>query len=378
VGFALVVSAYWVWPSLYRSTHHNNPIERFITDGETALRRDDPASYEEAISLFTKALAHDERNPRALLGLSRAKALLAQARLFEAEDLERNAEENPSLRGEAAALRKIARQLAEEAKASAESALRAGGGPGAELALADALRLGSEFELARPHLEGVLGQPSLRAEALWVEALLRATKEGPASALPLARQAVELDGELLRARLLLARLALALGNFEDAMRETEAVLARNGSHAMALSIRDQAVLMKAKGTAFAQSATTDPVRALPLPPPNDLPTDYEALIREAENRLQRSQLTRARQLLEAALRIRPNGLEALENLGRLLLAEGRPEEAAQHFRQLLERGHTKALAGLGDALRRLDKRDEAISAYERYLEQFPNATDSDA
>jgi len=206
---------YWAWPQLQgggETTTEVSPADRFITAGESALARDRLDAYDDAADEFTKALGQDEDSVRAQIGLARAHALQAQARLFEADDLDARAGEDAALHGEATVLRRTASEEAAEARTAAEAAVRNGtGGADAELVLADALRLVGERDLARSRLDRARTMaPETSAEALRVEALLTASGAGAGSsgltaARDLAAQAVAADGDLLRARLLLAR-----------------------------------------------------------------------------------------------------------------------------------------------------------------------------
>src|SRR5690606_4025129 len=153
-------------------------------------------------------------------GLSRAHALLAQQRIFEASDLEARAD--ATLLGEANTLRRESRDHADDAREHAEAAARHGSADAnAELALSDALRLAGEDELARSRLaraRTLAGQPS--GEGFRIEALLRAEEQGSiAASRSLAMRAVESDPTLIRARLLLARAALADGDVSAAQAE---------------------------------------------------------------------------------------------------------------------------------------------------------------
>ncbi len=399
---------FWAWPMIQGggagSQAPASPADRFITAGEAALARDRLAAYDDAADEFTKALAVDEASVRAQVGLARAHALQAQARLFEADDIEARAGDDAALRGEATALRRTAAEEAAEARTAAETVVRGGtGGAEAELVLADALRLVGERDLAQSRLgRAQTLAPGPNAEALRVQALLTAPPgaAGLASARDLAAQAVAADGELLRARLLLARASLAAGDGEAARREAEAVLARDGTHADALALRDRAMALIGSGASappVAPPATTTPVVAPPVtstptvaPPTTSTPAgggesssggstapvarDYSALVREGEARLERGQTAAARQSFEAALRSRASGAEALTGLGYVLLNEGNAQGAARQFSSAASNGNGDALIGLGDAYRRLGQREQALEAYRRYLQILPSGS----
>ncbi len=401
-------AAIWFWHGAQAGTSEaasaSAPGDRFVTLGDQALARDRPADYDDAVAQFTKALGLDEADVRAQVGLARAHALRAQGHLFEADDLELRGGDDATSRGEASILRRTAASEAAQARTDAEAAIRVGGGGAdAELALADALRLVGERDLARSHLDRartLARQPS--AESLRVEALLTAQAHGGdlASARDLAAQAVAADGDLLRARLLLARASLAARDGEAARREAEAVLARDGTHAEALALRDRAMAMIGEGPAPPPSAVATPSPSPPTPTPAapspvedaralERPTapaaasgpssaehpsstrDYGALVREGTERLERGQVGLARQAFEAALRQRPAGPEATTGMGYVLLNEGNVQGAIRQFQAAASAGHGDALIGLGDAYRRVGQSAQALDAYRRYVQILP-------
>ncbi len=355
----------------------NDPVSPFLRAGQDALRLDHHEAYRNAATHFTKALAFDEHDARALSGLSRAHALIAQQRLFEAADLE--ARSDPAERATASALREQAAEHADQAREHAEAAIRHGTGDGdVEIALSDALRLSRDYEMAESRLargRTLARMPS--AEASRVEALIAADRgENLALAKPAAERAVAQDPGLIRARLLLARAELASGNVVGAQAQLRAVLDRVSDHPIALSMQHAI----ARREASAPAAATEPpgAQAPPAPrpeaagtrepAPEATPRGYDALIREGEQRLENGDLRRARALFEQALRERANGPEGLTGLGFVMLAEGNARGAVTQLERAVERGSFDALIGLGDAFRRLDDRERALRAYQRYLE----------
>jgi tetratricopeptide (TPR) repeat protein len=404
-----------------------DPAAPFVASGDRSLRRDHPDAYEEAITQYTKALAFREHHPRALAGLSRAHALIAQEQIFEAQVLEARASDDPALRGEAASLRRQAREHAERALECAETAVRhASSDAEVEVALGDALRISGDRTHARSRLDRVRtmeGAPS--AEALRVEALLVADEAGSlAAARPIAERAVAEDPSLLRARLLLARAQLAAGDTASARAQLQAVLDRAPDHPTARALLEQlgagavalptapapggsliprslpsatatgpgiststapvAPSQTGSGTAMSTSTGTPSTANVPAHDVRGGPggataerggetdlrgRDYEALIREAETRLENGDTRRARALYEQALRERPGGVEAMTGIGFVLLAEGEVRGAVSQFQSAAERGYADAYIGLGDAYRRLGDRERALQAYEAYLER---------
>lgn len=385
----------WLWPRMFptETAVPETPAARFVTAGEAALGRDRIDAYEDAAGEFNKALAFDEGDVRAQVGLSRAHALRAQAQLFEADDIEARAGTDEALRAEATILRRQAADAVTDARTHAESAVRAGtGGADAEVALADALRLGGERDLSRSRLDRARTLESTpSSETLRVEALWTAEPTGLTSARELAAQAAQASPPILRAQLLLARVAIASGDQAAATSAIDAVLASDAEHPEALRLRERA-------SHLAPPTPTDVPVVDPLPstpevavvavPPTGVPTtpsgaegapvarDYSGLVREGHARLERGQVAAARQSFEAALRLRAGTPEAMTGLGYVMLEEGNASGAARQFAAAAANGNGSALIGLGDAYRRLNQREQALETYRRYLQLLPNGSDA--
>jgi tetratricopeptide (TPR) repeat protein len=363
----------------------DDPVEPFLQAGQDALRLDHHEAYRNAASQFTKALAFDEHDARALSGLSRAHALIAQQRLFEATDLE--ARNDPAERAAASALREQAAEHVEQAREHAEAAIRHGTGDGdVEIVLSDALRLSRDYEMAESRLaRGRTLERTPSAEASRVEALIAADRAGNlAAAKPVAERAVAQDPGLIRARLLLARAELASGNTEEARAQLRAVLDRVSDHPIALSMQnaltaESATALDTRPPAAASPPSTQAAPAAPAPSRPEAtsteeatPRGYDTLVREGEQRLENGDIRRARALFEQALRERAGAPEALTGLGFVMLAEGNPRGAIAQLERAVNRGSFDALIGLGDAFRRLNEREQALRAYQRYLEHSSN------
>jgi predicted Zn finger-like uncharacterized protein len=405
VGLATLVllggAGAFFWPRFFpaETAVPETPAARFVSEGEAALLRDRVDAYEGAADAFNKALAFDENDVRAQVGLSRAHALTAQAHLFEADDIEARAGTDEALHAEATILRRQVTEEITQARTHAESAVRAGtGGADAEVALADALRLGGERDLSRSRLDRARTLESTpSSETLRVEALWTAGPTGLTSARDFATQAVQATPPLLRSQLLLARVAIASGDQAAAQTAINAVLATDASHPEALRLRDRAALLVA--AAPPPEVPVAPVpEAIPTPPEAVAPTpatpttpgtptpvaaegapaarDYAGLVREGTSRLERGQVAAARQSFEAALRLRPGTAEAMTGLGNVMLNEGNPRGAASQFSAAATNGNGSALIGLGQAYRALGQNSQALEAYRRYLQLLPNGSDA--
>ena len=407
---AIGVGGYFGWPTIQRlvaGTPPATPGAEFIAQGDEALARDRDDAYEDAASFYTKALALDEHSARVLTGLSRAHALLAQNRLFQAEELDARAAAEPAAAGEASALRREAAGDAEDAREHAESAIRQADGADAEVALADALRLAGDAN-AQSRLDRALTlATSPSAEALRVRALLEAQRGGGlAAAVDSAERAVGEDPGSLRARLLLARAQLAAGNASAARAQVQSVLDRDPEHPDAIALRTR---IEAAGGTLPDAGTVAPlpppptsaVVAMPPPPTSAVsppPTtttsgeehgttspggasgsphgDYEALVHQADQQLENDHAERARPLYEAALRQRPGGSEALTGMGFVQLDAGNASAALGYFRQASSAGYGHAFIGLGSAYRQMHDVDHALEAYESYLARNPSGPEA--
>lgn len=392
----------------------------FLSKAEEALRRDDAEGYREGIHEMIRATAVAERDPRVLTLLSRGYSLKAQLHEFDAQDLVADAGEDPARLAEAAGLRHVSRDAAQEARHKAEDAVReAPDSVEARVALADALRLTGDLMGARRHYERSRDlAPTASADQLTVGALLAAAEqEDLGAAVELAQQAVGADAGLIRARIVLARALLASGNGEAARAHVAHVLASQADHAGALAVR-----RRLDGEA-PQPATADEVEVAPTPAvadadaaaagstpaPSGTPgaatqmrddrtfdemqngttrpagtegsdvalddgrppegRDYSWYIQNGDTALSGGNLSRADAFYQAALEVRPGSSEATTGLANVLLRRGRAEDAVIRFRAATRQGYGPAFIGLGRANEALGRRSEAIQAYEDYLQR---------
>lgn len=406
---AIGIGGYFGWPTIQRiiaGTPAAAPGAQFLADGDAALARDRDDAYEDAASFYTKALALDEHSARVLTGLSRAHALLAQNRIFSAEELDVRAALEPAAAGEAAALRRQAAGDAEDAREHAESAIRQQDGADAEVALADALRLAGDAN-AQSRLDRALTlATSPSAEALRVRALLEAQRGGGlAAALASAERAVAEDPGSLRARLLLARAQLAAGNTSAARAQVQAVLDRDATHPDAMALRDRIEAAGGGIVALDAGVVAPPPSTVVVPPPPSTATgiapsgeldadehatpppstttgggaprgDYETLVHQADAQLENARADRARPLYEAALRQRPGGSEALTGMGFVMLDAGNASGSLTYFRQASSAGYGHAYIGMGSAYRQMHDSDHALEAYESYLARLPTGPEA--
>jgi tetratricopeptide (TPR) repeat protein len=380
-----------------------DPAAPLLEEGDRALAGDQEEAYDRALGVYTQALAHGDNDPRVLTRISRANALWAQARSFDAADLDARASEDAANHGRAEEIRAQVASRAQTALQRAEDAVRHGSGDAdAEVALADALRLTGDLRRARSHLERALTlRREATAETLRVQALLDAADANGdlSAARARATDAIGEDPAMIRARLLLARALLAAREVGEARQQVEAVLRRSPQHGAALALRaaidegrppaPPTVDVPDGGTApdagvpaqqAPQAQNTTPNETGDRPPregqeasPGVVPAgrDYSWYIRNGDERLDRGDAAGARGFYEAARELRPSGSEALTGLGYVSLETGDANGAAARFRQAAQQGYAEAYIGLGSAYRRMGQLQNALTAFERYLERLP-------
>ncbi len=102
------------------------------------------------------------------------------------------------------------------------------------------------------------------------------------------------------------------------------------------------------------------------------PKDYGTWVARGEALLRTQKHAEARTAFEKALGLRPSGSEAATGMGNALVAEGKHAAALPHFERAARNGYVDANIGLGDALRKLGRRDDAVEAYNTYVQRLPN------
>jgi tetratricopeptide (TPR) repeat protein len=385
-------------------------------EGDQALRGDEPDQYKRALAAYADVLAKDAKHPRALASAATAEASWAQWLAFEASDLHARSESDPLLKGDAESRAASSASHARQAKAYGERLHAVAPTNAAGLvALADAERLLGSLDKAESHLTRARRlEASPSSDTYRAVALLAAAKEsGDVSvARADAERAVEADSTSVRARLLLARVFIARKDVAAAREQLAAITVLARSHPGAAWLTDAldrglppappVVEVTDAGpadgagpdggvsTAAPDAAAVDPAAIAPAkqgvagsaaPPAAASPAqggkrDYNALIRSADGALDRGKLGEARALYLAAFDLKPTGAEALTGLGYVALEEGDPREAIRRFEPAALSGYADAFIGLGDAYRKIGRTDDAIGAYERYLERLPDGNNA--
>ena len=404
VGIGAFVAVQWEHLAPLVGLGNSDKVAEFVNAGSDALALDTEEGYQTAIREFTRGTAHDESDPRLLLGLSKAHAALAQALSFHASDLEARAGDDASLRGEAARVRRDAESHGEEAWRFADQAVAQAPTDGlAEVALADALRLTGDKDRAQVHLDRaqeLFDDPP--AEFHLARALLGAHGQPIGAAIPGLQEAVRADSELVRARLALARAHLSGQDVSAARAELQSVLSVHGDHPYARELGDAidqglppAAPVVAIGDAGSVDAGIDASSEEPpepdsVEPPSEQTSnsssamgsggsgapprgrDYSFYIRRGEDLLEHGRTAEAQEFFEAALTVRPGGVEAMTGLGYAALNRGQAAAAAHYFRPAARADYGDAHIGLGDAYRRMNQLDQARAAYQAYLNSRPS------
>jgi predicted Zn finger-like uncharacterized protein len=111
--------------------------------------------------------------------------------------------------------------------------------------------------------------------------------------------------------------------------------------------------------------------------PPDL--SYEQLVIGGDKALENGASGRALRLFERALKLQPDGAEALAGLGYVNLDRQRVEAAVSYFRRSLAVSpYAPAMFGMGEAYRALGDKARALDAYQRYLAVSPGGADAPA
>jgi len=112
----------------------------------------------------------------------------------------------------------------------------------------------------------------------------------------------------------------------------------------------------------------------------DPSASYENLLEQADRLLENGNTERAFKLYERAIKMQPQGIEALVGLGYVMLDKGRNAPAIGYFKKALAGAPSfgPAWFGLAEAARNAGDTPEAMRSYKRYLEINPNSQYSSA
>jgi Tfp pilus assembly protein PilF len=190
----------------------------------------------------------------------------------------------------------------------------------------------------------------------------------PEAALRAYRRALELDPDLLNARLGLGMMSMQSRQFTDAVRFFEEAR-REAPDIPGLDMNLGIAYAEIGQKALARNAYS---RALEADPDDSGAMNNLALLH-----LDEGDSFRAEQLFRAAVAVRPDFMEALNNLGMLYQKTGRPDEAIRTFRSaLLLAENPITHRNLASALLQKGLRAEAREHLEASLRLDPDQPDS--
>jgi predicted Zn finger-like uncharacterized protein len=316
-------------------------------------------------------------------------------------------------------LRKESKQLVLDAATAAQHALRtAPDDPGANLAMAEVLRLqGKPARDIKRYLDTARARPdsSWAADLALADAMVLA-RDGKIEEARAAFAAIDQgNGKLetsgdVRARFHLALALAAQGKAAEARPLVDAILAAQPEHtgARALVSKLETLVTRtdplppeehAEGPAGAGTARNPggaspgtpgtvrtPGTSAPGPRPGPAAPNpgaeaggaggdsYERLLQRA-NAISDSNCTKAMDLYAKALELKPNGVEALAGLGFCQIDAKQFSSAFSKFRAALvvSPKYEPALRGIAETYTQQGRKEQAIEAYRRYLEVYPDS-----
>jgi predicted Zn finger-like uncharacterized protein len=129
-----------------------------------------------------------------------------------------------------------------------------------------------------------------------------------------------------------------------------------------------------------QAAPTPTTEKKPTAVAEDPSASYEKLLEQADRLLENGNTERAFKLYERAVKMQPQGVEALVGLGYVMLDKGRNAPAIGYFKKALASAPSfgPAWFGLAEAARYAGDTPEAMRSYKRYLEINPSSQYSSA
>ena len=196
---------------------------------------------------------------------------------------------------------------------------------------------------------------------------------------------------LLRASVLLARIALSTGDKAGAKSLLQTVLAANTNHDCARALfatfdsggdaggAGRAAARRRRAAAAGRRAAESAPRARRAAPPQkpaDKPeegNDYGKLIAQGDRLSENGHAKEARKLYDRALALKPDGLEAIMGLGYCDLDGEKFSSAVDHFKRALAMSpsYGDAIIGLAEAYKLRGDRREALNWYRQYLVAQP-------
>ncbi|MEO8846039.1 MAG: zinc-ribbon domain-containing protein [Kofleriaceae bacterium] len=280
-------------------------------------------------------------------------------------------------KAEADKLRKDSKQLVIDAAPLAQRALKAAADdPSANLAMADVLRLQAKpIKDVQRYLEAAKAKGAADKELARSIALSNALTLARDAKLDDAQRAlVALDGNGdTRVQQELALVAYAQGKPADAKPFVDQILAASPDHDVARALQKRLETAVAKTDPMPNEGSGS-VHHDPTPSPNSGGGDYDTLVAKAD-KLASSSCTNAMPLYSKALEQKPTGVEALTGMGYCYLDSKQFASAFSKFRSALavSSRFEPALAGVAETYQQQGNKDQAIEAWNRYLEANPGS-----
>jgi predicted Zn finger-like uncharacterized protein len=394
--------------------HPDGRAEEAYRQGREYFLLDSDDAFRNAVSAFQRARAIDAKSPLPLAGLAEVDATWAQYLRDEAKALETG---GPSVQAATAARtlkREAQAHLDEASKLTADAMELDSNSAEVNRAMADYLRVdGAAAAEVQRFLTRAQAQKANDPESVYIAGAL-ALRDGQLDeAKAKLTQANQLNlaatqHTLLRASMLLARIALSTGDKVAARAALQSVLLANGQHDRAKAMLaaldgDTAQLAAAAATAApTPPATPQPSGAAVAPAPAAAVAPsgatvapsaatasgakgdaggpegggggYDKLVAQGDRLSENGHAREARKLYEKALALQPSGLAAITGLGYCDLDGEKFSAAVDHFKHALslQASYGEALIGLAEAYKLRGDKHEALGWYKQYLERLPN------
>ena len=324
------------------------------------------------------ALLDNKDEPAALVVRARITTALAQALQDRAGLVDKTAGDK---------LRKDGKQLVIDAAVLAQKALKARPDDvAANLAMADVLRLQgkSAREVKRYIDQGrakAAGDKGLGREVDVADAMV-AAREGKLDDAQKTLMAADTDPADVRAKVELALIAFAQAKPAVAKALIDQVIAMQPDHAGAKALQakletsvvrtDPLPPEEGSGARGGAGTTHTPVK----PPDNGGGggNDYDSLLARG-NKIAETNCTKAMDLFQKALELKPNGVEALTAMGYCHIEAKQFASAFSKFRAALvvSPRYEPALGGVAEAYQQQGRKEQAIESWRAYLEIYPSS-----
>jgi predicted Zn finger-like uncharacterized protein len=107
---------------------------------------------------------------------------------------------------------------------------------------------------------------------------------------------------------------------------------------------------------------------------NSEPTDYTGWVSRGAKLAKQGKHDEARTAFTKALELRASGSEANAGLGAVLVASDQAQAAIEPLEKAARAGYAEANVTLGDAYRKVGRKEDALEAYNTYVARFPSGS----